>query len=182
MALQPKLAGMTVDEFLVWSKDHPGRHELVDGEVVAMSPQRVRHAETKAAVFAALSRACRGDCRAMPDGMTVRIDRTTAFEPDALVYCGPRLDGDAVEVPSPVIVVEVISPGTKGVDTGRKFAGYFAVPGLHHYLIVNPATRVVTHHRRGESGLVLSRILAEGRLDLDPPGLAVEVSDLLPPA
>jgi hypothetical protein len=27
----------------------------------------------------------------LPDGMTVRIDETTAHEPDALVYCGERL-------------------------------------------------------------------------------------------
>jgi Uma2 family endonuclease len=42
--------------------------------------------------------------------MTVRIDKETAHEPDALVYCGAKLSSNAVEVPSPVIVVEVLSP------------------------------------------------------------------------
>ena len=122
---------MTVDEFLAWAEGRPGRHELVDGEVYAMSPERARHAETKAAVYTALSQAIRSagsPCRVLPDGMTVRVSEQTAYEPDALVYCGARLAADAVEVPNPIIVVEVLSPSTGPHDTGAKLAGYFQVP------------------------------------------------------
>ena len=62
---------MTVDEFLAWAEGRPGRHELVDGEVYAMSPERARHAETKAAVYTALSQAIRSagsPCRVLPGG------------------------------------------------------------------------------------------------------------------
>jgi len=41
---------MTVDEYLAWAGDQPGRHELVAGAVVAMSPEGAGHAEKKAAV------------------------------------------------------------------------------------------------------------------------------------
>lgn len=134
MRPQPK-PRMTVDEFLVWCETAPGRHELVRGEVVAMAPERVRHAEAKLAVVDALRHGLRAagvPCRAMPDGMTVRIDSHTAFEPDALVYCGPRLDPDAVEVPAPVVVVEFLSPGTRRTDTGIKLAAYFRLPSVAH--------------------------------------------------
>jgi Uma2 family endonuclease len=63
-------------------------------------------------------------CEALPDGMTVRVEEQTAFEPDAVVYCGPRIDGDAVEVPSPVIIVEVLSPGSRSLDLGSKLYRY----------------------------------------------------------
>lgn len=66
----------------------PGRHELVDGEVVAMAPERGRHARVKFAVQAALDRGLRAlgsPCEMLPDGMTVRIDAHIASEPDALV-------------------------------------------------------------------------------------------------
>ena len=172
---------MSVDEFLAWAVDRPGRYELVDGDVLAMSPQKVRHAEVKGSVFLALRNAVRASgisCRAMPDGMTIRVGERTAYEPDALVCRGPRLAGDAVEVPEPVIVVEVLSPGTRRVDTGRKFSGYFSLPSVHHYLVVNPESRVVTHHWRGPGDLVSSRIAADGELRLDPPGLDVSVADL----
>jgi hypothetical protein len=46
-------------------------------------------------------------CHVLPDGMAVRIDDFTTYEPDGLVYCGPELPPSALEVPNPVIVVEV---------------------------------------------------------------------------
>ncbi len=181
MRPQPK-PRMTVDEFLVWGETAPGRHELVNGEVIAMAPERVRHAETKAAVFQTLQRSLRAadlPCRAMPDGMTVRIDTHTAFEPDALVYCGPRLDPDAVEVPAPVVVVEVLSPGTRRTDTGIKLAAYFRLASVAHYLVIDAQERLVLHHRRGAEAIE-TRIAREGTLRLDPPGCAVAVADLFP--
>ena len=52
----------------------------------------------------------------MPDDMTVRVDATTTFEPDALAYCGPLMDLDAVEVPDPIIIIEIQSPSERSVD------------------------------------------------------------------
>ncbi|WP_375457817.1 Uma2 family endonuclease [uncultured Enterovirga sp.] len=183
MGAEPAPARMDVDEFLRWAEDRPGRYELDDGLVFAMSPERVRHAEVKGAVHQALRAACEmsgAPCRALPDGMTVKVDRQTAYEPDALVYCGPRLPGDAIEVPAPVIVVEVLSPSTAYRDVGRKLAGYFQIASVQHYLIVDPDRPVVVHHQRGEGDLIRTRIVTGGILRLDPPGLDLVVADLWP--
>ncbi|HEX8417213.1 MAG TPA: Uma2 family endonuclease [Methylobacterium sp.] len=177
MSVQPK-ARMNVDEFLAWAGDRPGRYELLDGEVYAMSPQRARHAEVKFSIQTALKvgiRAASLPCRMLPDGLTVRIDRSTAYEPDALVYCGQRLDGDAIEAPEPIIVVEVLSPSTGNIDTGQKLGGYFRVPSVSHYLIVDPKARIVIHHRRGADDLIETRIVSAGTLDLAPPGLSLSL-------
>jgi Uma2 family endonuclease len=45
---------LTVDQYLAWAEDNPGRYELVDGEVFAMSPEGTRHAEVKFAIQTAL--------------------------------------------------------------------------------------------------------------------------------
>ncbi len=175
---------MTVDEFLVWGEARPGRHELVDGRVYTMAPERVRHARAKAAAHGALAGAVNRrslPCEAMPDGMTVRIDQATAYEPDALVYCGPRLRGDAMEVPDPIIIVEVLSPSTGNYDKAGKLVGYFTLPSIRHYLIVDPDRRVVIHHRR-DGDAIATRIIASGILELDPPGLDVTVEAMLGPA
>ncbi|KMO42203.1 hypothetical protein VQ02_03620 [Methylobacterium variabile] len=171
---------MSVDEYLAWSEANPGRYELVQGEIFQMTPQRVLHAEVKAAVYMALRRGIRAaslPCRAMPDGMTVRIDAHTAYEPDALVYCGPRRDSDSVEVPNPVIVVEVLSPGIRRTDAVEKLGGYFRVPGIHHYLMVDPDRRTVIHHRRAGDGIETT-CAQDGSLLLDPPGLELSVASL----
>jgi Uma2 family endonuclease len=104
---------MSVDEFINWAADQPGRYELINGEPVAVSPERAVHARIKANAWSALRNAIHDaglNCEAFPDGMTIRISENTAYEPDALVQCGDILDDDAVEVTLPIIVVEVVSP------------------------------------------------------------------------
>ncbi len=171
---------MNVDEFLAWAEAQPGRYELFRGSIYAMTPERAVHAEVKLAVQTALAEAIRGrkiPCRVLPDGMTVRIDDSTAHEPDALVYCGPRLAPSAIEVPNPVIVVEVLSPSTRHIDAQIKLAGYFRLPSVMHYLVVDPDKPLVLHHARNGDGTILTRIVNEGAINLDPPGIEIAVAD-----
>jgi Uma2 family endonuclease len=51
-----------------------------------------------------------------PNGVAVRVSRYAAHEPDAIVYCGPEIPRTAVEVPNPIIAVEVASPSTRKID------------------------------------------------------------------
>jgi len=118
---------MTVDEYLTWAQDNPGRFELYAGVVYAMTPERVGHARVKFGVQMALRAAIQRSglpCHMLPDGMTVRVGAHTAHEPDALVYCGELLPDGAMEVPNPVIVVEVLSPSTRHIDASAKLAGF----------------------------------------------------------
>ncbi len=175
---------MTVDEFLAWAEGREGRWELLDGEPVAMSPERIAHLETKFAVATALKNAidrAQAPCRVVPDGATVRIAARTAFEPDALVYCGPRLPPDAVEIPNPMIVVEALSPGTAARDHGAKLEGYFSLPSVIHYLILDADSRKAIHHKRGQGDVIETRILSDGVLRLDPPGLEIPFAELFAP-
>jgi Uma2 family endonuclease len=170
---------MTVDQFLSWAMAQPeGHFELVAGEVVAMAPEPAAHARHKAQAWLALHDEIelRGlSCEALPDGMTVKIDEHTAYEPDAVVHCGEALADDAVIVPSPVIVVEVLSPSTATRDTGAKLADYFRLPSLRHYLIVRTDRPTVIHHRRGDGDVIETRIVTAGALQLDPPGITLDL-------
>jgi len=51
-------------------------------------------------------------------------------------------------VSNPVILVEVASPSTRDFDDTVKLTGYFSLPSVHHYLIVDPEGPPVIHHRR----------------------------------
>src|SRR5882724_10614623 len=165
---------MTVDEYLAWAEGRPGRFELFAGTVYAMTPERAGHATVKYAAQTALLAGIRRSglpCHMLPDGMTVRIDQDTAHEPDALVYCGQELPASAIEVPNPVIVIEVLSPSTRHIDASAKLAGYFRISSVRHYLIVDPDKRLVVHHARGEGDAIVTRIVKDGKLRLDPPGI-----------
>jgi Uma2 family endonuclease len=174
---------MTADEYLAWAEGRPGRFELFAGVVYAMTPERAEHAKVKFGVqttlFSGIKRAGL-PCHMLPEGMTVRVDDDTAHEPDALVYCGEELPGSAIEVPNPVIVVEVLSPSTRRIDASAKLAGYFRVRSVQHYLIliVDPDRRLIIHHARGEADVIATRIVRDGRLRLDPPGIDVPVREI----
>jgi Uma2 family endonuclease len=172
---------MTVDEYLAWAEGRPGRFELYAGTVHAMTPERAGHAKVKYAVQTALLsgiRQARVPCHMLPDGMTVRIDDSTAHEPDALVYCGPELPASVLEVANPVIVVEVLSPSSRRIDASLKLAGYFRVPSIGHYLIVDPDQSLIIHHARASQDTILTQIVREGVIKLDPPGFDLALADV----
>ena len=172
---------MSVDEFLAWAEGQEGRWELYNGVPYLMAPERAKHGKVKFAVQTALVQGIRRaglDCHMLPDGATVRVSERTAHEPDALVYCGPEVPGDALEVLNPVIVVEVSSPSTRKIDAGIKLAGYFRVPSLQHYLIVNPDGPPLIHHQRQADDTILTRLVSEGLMRLDPPGIEIAVTEV----
>lgn len=169
--------GLDVDAFLAWAKDRPGRFELHDGNVVAMAPERVWHAETKFAVQRALFAAIKAsglDCRVLPDGVAVHVSDDKWYEPDAIVYCGPPAGRDDLNVVNPLIVVEVASPSTVRLDETAKLIGYFSVTSVHHYVIVYPDGAPIVHHQRQPDGTILTRLVGAGRLRFDPPGIEIE--------
>jgi Uma2 family endonuclease len=174
---------MSVDEFLAWGEGRAARFELFDGTPVAMSPERVLHGDTKYRVARALDVAIERagvPCRFVLDSAAVRIDVRSLYQPDALVYCGEPVPGDALEIPNPVVVIEVLSPSNAMTDLRDKLQGYFRVPSVQHYVIVDPDKRLVIHHARGETDAVTTRIVSDGAIRLDPPGLKIEVAALLP--
>jgi Uma2 family endonuclease len=113
--------------------------------------------------------------------MTVRINAGTTFEPDASVVCGPRRADETIQIDNPVIVVEVLSATTAAIDHGRKLSGYFSLPSVEHYLILDPERRVAIHHKRGSGDAIETRVLSDGAVGLNPPGFEVAVEALFPP-
>jgi Uma2 family endonuclease len=170
---------LDVDAFLIWADGRDGRWELRDGRPVMMAPEHAAHALTKLAAQIALKDAIERaglPCRAFPDGMTVRIAARTAFEPDALVVCPPPSDLNTMEIPNPIVVVEVLSPSTAADDHGIKLDSYFSLMSVEHYLIIDPDRRVMIHHKRGTEGAIETRILREGVVRLEPPGLEADAA------
>jgi Uma2 family endonuclease len=170
---------MTVEEYLEWAVGRPGRYELVNGRPIKMSPETTGHVSTKMLVAIALMDAIEDaklDLVALGDGATVRISEHAAFEPDALVYPGPELPKNEMVVPNPLIVVEVLSPSSTNRDTTAKLTGYFSVPSVQHYLVVDADERRVVHYKRTSGPELSARSLADHEtIDLSPPGLKLAV-------
>jgi Uma2 family endonuclease len=172
---------MTRSEYRAWSESQPsGRFERIDGVVVAMAPERVEHNDRKMQAWLALRRAVREvglPCHVNGDGMTVEVGDSD-YEPDAVLYCGDRLPPGSTTVPSPLVVVDVLSPATSATDRAWKLREYFSLPSVHHYLIVWPDRQQIVHHSRGEAGAIETAMVASGEIRLDPPGITVSVEEI----
>jgi Uma2 family endonuclease len=174
---------MTVDDFLVWAEAQEGRWELHDGVAKRITPERLDHVRTKGDASLALRVAARRagcDCEVFGSGPGVQVDERTVYAPDGAIVCGPKQPDDAILLVNLIVVVEVLSPSTAGIDHGRKLSGYFSLPSVAHYLILDPERRVVIHHKRGPGDAIETRVLTGGLARLDPPGFEVAVEALFP--
>ena len=176
---------MTVDEFLGWTEGREGRWELHEGELVEKTPERPLHSATQRETVLALKGAIRNTgapCHVTSDGAIVRISPSTAFEPDALVYVSPRQPPDAVEIPAPVIVVEVLSEATAERDQGVEARWLFF--RAERLPLPRSRSRVSDGHASLAGGRRSDRDahLTDGPLRLEPPGLAFFVEELFAPA
>jgi Uma2 family endonuclease len=188
MSRQVASKRMTVPDFLDWllSRADGERWELVDGVPLpvrgpdpsqAMVAETIAHARLKRRIDHALTDALAGqglDCEVFVSGPKVQVDPQTAFEPDVVVTCVEVPDG--LLVPEPVIVVEVLSSSIRDRDLTVKLAGYFSLPSVAHYLLVETERRLIVHHHRapGDDELRTS-IVRAGTLHLAPPGVDFDV-------
>jgi Uma2 family endonuclease len=172
--------------FLAWiARQEDGKYELIDGVVVVQQSQRWGHAKVKLEVALALRDAVQRAgvaCYVASDGPLVRIGKQQAFVPDALVAPLPEPALDSLEIPDPVIVVEVLSPSTARTDVTTKLRGYFEVPSIQHCLVVDPEGWTITHYKRGAGTALETRIVSDGILALDPPAIEFSIGDAFGPA
>ncbi len=187
LKMKGSLPKMKFDAFLEWSEGQEGKWELHGGipvrlhDPAKMHSERARHARAKMEIMLALKIAVAKqglNCEVFPDGMSVRIDDDHGYEPDAVVSCGKRLDGDDLVVSNPVIIVEVLSPSTAYKDIGDKLLDYFSLESVQHYLVVNPVTKSIQHFFRQEDGKTGEQTLASGQLVLTPPSVAFSVEEI----
>ncbi len=177
--------GLSVDAFMAWYELQPDgkRFELMDGRVYEMQAERLVHSRIKLRIASSLQRQIEKlalKCEALVDGMAVRINDKTVYEPDVLVRCGPELPDETVLLLDPLIVVEVASPSTRTLDATRKLLRYFRNPHIMHYLIVSPEGRFAVHYRRKEDGVIESSVHEDGVISFAPLGLLLDLAEIFP--
>jgi Uma2 family endonuclease len=140
-AQQMALAGPLTYADLAEMPDDGYRRELVDGVLLMTPAPNIAHGKCAIKLAALL-------IDAVVDGMNVhaaptdwKLSDDTVFEPDVLVakadQSGQYLTG------TPYLVVEVLSPSTKGIDLTLKRWAYERA-GVPSYWIVDPVEPAIT--------------------------------------
>ena len=161
--------------------------ELIEGEILVMSPQGSLHYLCLERVAAALTRAF-GPGYFVRRQAPLELDGETDPEPDVAVVRG-QLDDQRQHPTTAVLVVEIASSSLDH-DRGRK-ARLYAQAGIQEYWIVNlidlrlevlrqpgTATTDPTEYRYAQP---LTFLPSDSVTPLGQPGAVVAVADLLPP-
>ena len=145
----------TVDDYLAWEAQQAERHEYVDGEVYAMAGAEDRHVMVTGNVYMALRQHLSGSrCRTYATDMCVHVPQVDAyFYPDVMVTCSDADRASPLVKTEPLLVVEVLSPGSAGYDRGAKFAHYRRLHSLREVVLVDPDERTADVYRLGADGL-----------------------------
>lgn len=145
------------------------RHELVDGELFAMSGGSPEHNQLAANILGELHGQLKGrPCRAVGSDQKVHVHSHHAdagLYPDVAVYCGPRQrsSASARALTNPTVVFEVLSPSTEGYDRGRKFELYRELPSLKHYVMLAQTQAKVEVYDRNPDATWTLRLVQGGQ-------------------
>ena len=164
---------MTLDEFLAWEREQPERHEFDGFTVTAMTGASLPHVVITMNIGFGLRERLRGTgCRPFSNDAKVLAGGAVRY-PDIVVSCSPYDETDDI-VPSPVVIIEVLSPTTERLDRGRKKFDYFGIPSVRQYALVEQDERRIDLYTRSEAGWINEVIIGNAALSLS--SIGVELS------
>lgn len=144
---------LTLEEYLLYDDGTDNRYELVDGKLIIMPPESdrnnlialyllsefikliplrlIRHKDTEIVVTGNRTR--------------VRIPDLMILTEELLAAIGGRRATITPDMPSPTLVVEVVSPGKANEDRDYRYKrSEYAARGILEYWIVDPQINKIT--------------------------------------
>jgi Uma2 family endonuclease len=178
---------MTADD-LSALPDDGNRYELVQGELVAMSPSAVWPGIVGGRVYGLLwsflgRNAQLGVCGISETGFRLALNPDTVRAPDVWFVQAEHIPADGIPDEgfwpgAPDLAVEVLSPSDRFVDVMRKVQEYLAA-GAHLVWVIDPKGRSAAAFAPERPPLLLGE---DGTLDGGDllPGFTLRLSDVLP--
>ena len=149
----PAIRPVTTIEELWALPDDGQRHELLDGVHVVTPSPAPRHQRIVVALVDALRTALRGrkDLDLLTSPADIRLGPRTLVQPD-LFIC--RVDPshppqDWPGMGTPIVAIEILSPGTASRDRGAKRRIYQRA-GVAEYWVVDPDARLIERWTPGD--------------------------------
>jgi Uma2 family endonuclease len=175
------LKRMTVAEFLRWEDGTDTRYELLAGFAMAMAPPAVAHGILALRLGARIDAALRSrpPCLGQSEAGIVRPDcDDTYYIADLAVTCTPPERGQQV-LHDPVLIIEILSPGTAMYDRQTKVADYRRIPTVEEILLID-STSMFAEVLRREGDRWITEIVRgpQATLSLTSIGLAAIMADL----
>ncbi|MEM8831438.1 MAG: Uma2 family endonuclease [Cyanobacteria bacterium P01_G01_bin.19] len=144
---------LSLEEYLAYDDGTDNRYELLDGKLIKMPPESDSNnlialyllAEFMKLVSLRLIRHKDTEIVVTGNRTRVRIPDLMILTEDLLSAIGGRRATITADMPSPVLVVEVVSPGKTNEDRDYRYKrSEYAARGILEYWIVDPQISQVT--------------------------------------
>jgi Uma2 family endonuclease len=148
---------LTLEEFIQLPEDNSRRYELQEGVLIVSPRAAWLHQRALLHLTGALQPQLPAECPMATDievvvdasfPATIRVPDLVITRPGAVTGNPPRLSADQV-----LVVVEIISPGSRGTDTRQK-PGEYADAGIPHYWVIDldEPLSLAAYHQAGAFG------------------------------
>lgn len=154
ITIKENLPQITPEEYFVWEEQQLEKHELLDGQVYAMSGGSVNHGRLAIRLTAMLDNHLENSgCITGNSDIKINIIETNNYTyPDASVTCDERDKTTSNYFTYPCLIVEVLSPSTEAYDRGSKFRMYRHNPVLQDYLLVSSTSIEMDLYHKKDTG------------------------------
>jgi Uma2 family endonuclease len=178
---EPAIKPMTVAEFLCWEDGTDTRYELLAGEPLAMVPPAVAHGVLAVRLAAGIEAALRSRsfCLAPIGAAIAAPDRDdTCYVADLAITCTPLQRGRHL-IADPLLIVEILSPGTVAHDRHTKVPDYRRIESVREILLIDSERIFAEALRRGGERWITEIVQdRDAALSLAAIGPTVPLSDL----
>jgi Uma2 family endonuclease len=164
-------------EFLEWEERQDLRYEFDGVAPVAMAGGSAGHADIQANLTTAIRNRLRGKpCKFYGSDLKFQVADERVRYPDGMVVCSP-VDRTATVIRDPVVVFEVLSPGTAARDRIVKAREYQATPSVKRYVMLEQDRIGATVHVRAQDGWSVLVLKDEDTLTMPEIGLSIPLAE-----
>lgn len=145
---------LTPEEYFTWEEQQLEKHELIDGQVYAMTGGSVNHSRI-AIRFTTMvdTHLDASSCITGNSDLRVNIVGTNNYTyPDVSVTCDQRDKTTTQYITYPCLIVEVLSKTTEAYDRGGKFRMYQNNAVLKDYLLVSSTAMEIDLYHKNDAG------------------------------
>ena len=153
---QSLLPRVTAGQYLAREASATERSEYRDGVLLAMAGGSLDHGRIVHALGGELRNMTEGTpCESFGSEVKLRVEAADAYYyPDAMLVCG-EVDVESESngvVRNPVVIFEVLSPGTARFDQKAKFLDYPTVPSVVEVVFLWSERRLAERYERQDDG------------------------------
>ncbi|PZV18879.1 MAG: hypothetical protein DCF20_02150 [Pseudanabaena sp.] len=154
IAVKENFPQLTPEEYFAWEEKQIEKHELINGQVYAMSGGSVNHSRIAIRFVTMVdTHLDASSCITGNSDLKVNIVGTNNYTyPDISVTCDDRDKTTPNYFTYPCLIIEVLSPSTELYDRSGKFRMYRKNPNLQDYLLVSSNAIEMDLYHKNEAG------------------------------